>query len=206
MARKKEGNRARKIRRGVVGKFKTGTTNSKKGGGSSSKKGGGDGSKKGTKRSGRFEGKTTAEIRAFKEAKGKGKFAPPAESVVEPVDLDTTETQLPDTTPAFDYDGALADIRADYEERARLEKEQYAARLAEFEQGQRTQMENQARAGQQTEYKLGSPSERMRGGTFGFRRRRKQQQKMANRLRSGIGAVNSLSAGAGSAASGMLNF
>ena len=137
---------------------------------------------------------------------GKNNKPAQADPVVEPVELDTTETQLPDTTPAFDYDGALADIRADYEERARLEKEQYAARLAEFEQGERTQMENQARAGQQTEYKLGSPSERMRGGTFGFRRRRKQQQKMANRLRSGIGAVNSLSAGAGSAASGMLNF
>ncbi len=136
---------------------------------------------------------------------GKNNQPKQADPVVDPVDLNTTETQLPETTPSFDYKGALAEMRAEFEERQRLADEKHARQVAEFEQGERTQMENQARAGQQTEYKLGSPSERMRGGTFGFRRRRKQQ-KMANRLMSGIGAVNSLAAGAGSAASGMLNF
>ena len=73
MARKKEGNRARKIRRGVVGRFKpkTATDRNKQNKQKTlHKQGKGDsGAKKGTKRSGRFAGMTTAEIRAFKEKK-----------------------------------------------------------------------------------------------------------------------------------------
>ena len=209
MARKKnESNRARKVRRAVVGKFKIESKPKAKATPkaepkpkvkakpkANNQKAKGSGAKKGTKKSGRFEGKTTAEIRAFKEAKGRGKFAKEEVSpIVEPVELDTTETQLPDTTPSFDYEGALAEMKAEFEERQRLADEKYARKVAEFEQAERTQMENQARAGQQTEYKLGSPSERMRGGTFGFRRRKKRG------LMRGI--ASTLAAGT----SGMLNF
>lgn len=221
MAKKKnESNRARKVRRAVVGKFKIDNKPKKSGGkkSGSNKKSGAKKSttttattpkksntgvkkvttpKKGTKREGRFEGMTTSEIRDFKEKKGRGKFAKEEVApIVEPVELAPTETQLPETTSSFDYEGALSDMKAEYEERQRLAEEKYARAIAEYEQGERTQMENQARSGQQAEYKLGSPSERMRGGTFGFRRRKR-------RLMGGIGAVNSLAAGAGG---GMLNF
>jgi len=224
MAKKKnESNRARKVRRAVVGKFKidnkpkksgsnkksgakkstttatTATTTTPKKSGGTKKGGtkkGGDGSKKGTKREGRFKGMTTSDIREFREQKRNKNLNDTV--TPEPAELDPTETQLPVETsePGFDYEGALSNLKAEYEERQRLAEENYAQRLAKFEQGERTQMENQARSGQQAEYKLGSPSERMRGGTFGFRRRKR-------RLMGGIGAVNSLAAGA---AGGMLNF
>ena len=221
MAKKKnESNRARKVRRAVVGKFKidnkpkksgsnkksgakkstttatTATTTPKKSGGT---KKGGDGSKKGTKREGRFKGMTTSDIREFREQKRNKNLNDTV--TPEPAELDPTETQLPldpveTSEPAFDYEGALADMKAEFAEQRRIDEENYSRQLAKFEQGERTQMENQARSGQQAEYKLGSPSERMRGGTFGFRRRKR-------RLMGGIGAVNSLAAGA---AGGMLNF
>jgi len=156
------------------------------------------------KRAEQQENKAKRDRLKRRQDKGIGRFAPkdlPATGPTpEPVDLDSTVGQLPvgqiPSEPGFDYEGALADMRAEFEERQRLADEKYSRQVAEFEQGERTQMENQARAGQQTEYKLGSPSERMRGGTFGFRRRKR-------RLMGGIGAVNSLAAGA---ASGMLNF
>jgi len=204
MARKKnESNRARKIRRGVVGKFKIDNKPKKSGGTkkggtkkSTTPKKGGDGSKKGTKKEGRFKGMTTDEIRDFRIQKGKGKFATETEpQKVEPVELDPTETQLPlePSEPAFDYEGALEDMRADFAEQQRLSEENYARQLAKFEQAERTQMENQARSGQQAEYKLGSPSERIKGGTFGFRRRKRRLMRgIASTLAAGTGGMLNL--------------
>lgn len=101
--------------------------------------------------------------------------------------LDTQANSFSNQLDALREDNRLA-----AEERRRLADE--AER--QFELDQRTMLGNEARAGQQTEYKFGSISGRKRGGTFGFRRRKR-------RLMGGIGAVNSLAAGA---ASGMLNF
>jgi hypothetical protein len=184
MAKKKnESNRARKIRRGVVGKYKVDTTNSKK-------RGGGDGSKKGTKRSGRFAGMTTEEIRDFR-AKKKAQ----RDTTTTTTDTTTEDFEMPDFEGMFAaqadlYTGKLDELR----EQQRLEAEKYrreqAAAQRQFELDQRTMLGNEARAGQQTEYKFGSISGRKRGGTFGFRRRKR-------RLMGGIGSAVSAGSGGG---------
>ena len=187
MARKKnEGNRARKIRRGVTEKYKTGTTNSNKGKGS--------GAKKGTRRTGRFAGMTTAEIRAFKDAKrakkdGTGQDTTPGPDNVE------SDFEMPDFQGMLDAQSASYANQLDsLREEQRLEAEQYRLQQAEaqrqFELDQRTMLGNEARAGQQTEYKFGSISGRKRGGTFGFRRRKR-------RLMGGIGSAVSAGSGGG---------
>jgi hypothetical protein len=191
MARKKEGPRERKIRRGVLKGFKPQTATDRNN--QSKQKTGGSGAKKGKKRSGRFAGMTSAEIKAFRVKKGKvDQPATGPTELPEPVST-TTDTQIP-SAPEFDYEGALEDMRAEFEERQRLADEKYQKRLAEFELTERTQMDNQARSGQQTEYKLGSPSERMRGGTFGFRRRknRKLMRGIASTLAAGTGGMLNL--------------
>jgi len=182
--RKNESNRARRIRRGVVGKPKVDTTNSKK-------RGGGDGSKKGTKRSGRFAGMTTKEIRDFR-AKKKAQ-----RDITDTTTTDTTteDFEMPDFQGMLDTQADLYTSQLDeLREQQRLDAEQYrreqAAAQRQFELDQRTMLGNEARAGQQTEYKFGSISGRKRGGTFGFRRRKR-------RLMGGIGSAVSAGSGGG---------
>ena len=192
MARKKnEGNRARKIRRGVTEKYKTGTTNSNKGKGA--------GTKKGTKRTGRFAGMTNKEIRAFREKKGKGKFAKDGDGTNQDTTPGTdnvvSDFEMPDFQGMLDAQSASYANQLDsLREEQRLEAEQYRLQQAEaqrqFELDQRTMLGNEARAGQQTEYKFGSISGRKRGGTFGFRRRKR-------RLMGGIGSAVSAGSGGG---------
>jgi len=52
----------------------------------------------------------------------------------------------------------------EFKRQAQLQQEQ-------FDTAQRTTLSNQARSGQQADYRLGSASQAMRGGTAGFRRR-----------------------------------
>ena len=186
MARKKEGNRARKIRRGVVGRYKTGTTNSNK------EKG--DGTKKGTRRTGRFAGKTTKEIRAIRDAK-RAKKDGTGQDTTPGTDNVGSDFEMPDFQGMLDAQSASYANQLDsLREEQRLEAEQYRLQQAEaqkqFELDQRTMLGNEARAGQQTEYKFGSISGRKRGGTFGFRRRKR-------RLMGGIGSAVSAGSGGG---------
>jgi len=83
-------------------------------------------------------------------------------------------------------DAMREDERLAAEEQRRLEAE--AQR--QFELSERTMLGNEARAGQQTKYKFGSISGRKRGGTFGFRRRKR-------RLMGGIGSAVSAGSGGG---------
>lgn len=78
------------------------------------------------------------------------------------------------------------------EDRLAAEEERRLAAAAQkqFERDQRTMLGNEARAGQQAEYKFGSISGRKRGGTFGFRRRKR-------RLMGGIGSAVSAGSGGG---------
>jgi len=181
--RKNESNRARRIRRGVVGKYKVDTTNSKK-------RGGGDGSKKGTKRSGRFAGMTTEEIRDFRATKKAQRDTATATTDTTTEDFEMADFQGMLDTQADLYTSQLDGLR----EQQRLDAEQYrreqAAAQRQFELDQRTMLGNEARAGQQTEYKFGSISGRKRGGTFGFRRRKR-------RLMGGIGSAVSAGSGGG---------
>jgi len=65
---------------------------------------------------------------------------------------------------------------------AELERQE-AERLRKFELNQRTLLGNEARAGQQANYRLGSAAGRMKGGTSGFKRR---NLKKSGRIMSGI--------------------
>ncbi len=98
---------------------------------------------------------------------------------------------------ASEYESQLNQMR---EEQAAAQAE-YQRRAAEqqkqFELAQRTSLGNQARAGQQANYQLGGAPGMKRGGTFGFRRRRRQ-------LMGGIGASGLASSVAGTIA-GTLN-
>ena len=78
------------------------------------------------------------------------------------------------------------DARLAAEEQRRLDAEEQRR----LELSERTMLGNEARAGQQTEYKFGSISGRKRGGTFGFRRRKR-------RLMGGIGSAVSAGSGGG---------
>ena len=75
---------------------------------------------------------------------------------------------------ASEYEAQLNQMReeqaaaqAEYQRRAEEQRRQ-------FELAQRTSLGNQARAGQQANYQLGGAAGMRRGGTFGFRRRRRQ--------------------------------
>jgi hypothetical protein len=70
---------------------------------------------------------------------------------------------------------------------AELERQE-AERLRKFELNQRTLLGNEARAGQQANYRLGSAAGRMKGGTSGFKRR---NLKKSGRIMSGISAGTS---------------
>jgi len=114
-----------------------------------------------------------------------------------PIQPEQTQFEMPD------FEGMLAERDARYQEdmrnaiaAQRAAEEEYRRQALEqqrqFELAQRTMLGNEARAGQQPTYQLGTPSDAKRGGTFGFRRRQR-------RLMGGIAPTLSAAAG------GMLN-
>jgi len=173
MARKNETARERRIRKGKI----------------NTKKSGGGGSKKGTKRTGRFAGMTTKEIRDFRATKRE----PNQEQVIEPVDLNPTETQIPEQAePAFDYQAELRNLQIDYQDQLRQQQQAMEAERQQRELYERTMLANQARSGQSAEYQLGSPTKRTRGGTFGFGRRRR---KLLPAMRAMLGGISGATGG-----------
>ena len=90
-------------------------------------------------------------------------------------------TEISDFTTSFQT--KLDNMFAGQAERdAELERQE-AERLRKFELNQRTLLGNEARAGQQANYRLGGAAGRMKGGTSGFKRR---NLKKAGRIMSGI--------------------
>ena len=99
---------------------------------------------------------------------------------------------------ASEYEAQLTRMRQE-QEAAQLEYQRQAAeQQKQFELAQRTSLGNQARAGQQANYQLGGAAGMRRGGTFGFRRRRRQ-------LMGGIGASGLAGATASANTGGTLN-
>ena len=99
---------------------------------------------------------------------------------------------------ASEYESQLTRMR---EEQAAAQAEyqrQAEEQRRQFELAQRTSLGNQARAGQQANYQLGGAAGMRRGGTFGFRRRRRQ-------LMGGIGASGLAGATASANTGGTLN-
>ena len=85
--------------------------------------------------------------------------------------------------PSFDFQGMMDQQAAQYQSQLEsMRAEQVAAaeeyrrqadeQRRQFELAQRTTIGNEARAGQQANFKLGSDPGIKRGGTYGFRRRR----------------------------------
>jgi len=125
-----------------------------------------------------------------------------ATAITDPVvpESPTPETFEPDTP---DFEGMLAERDARYQDELAAAREANEAAMEEyrrqaeeqrrqFELAQRTQIGNEARAGQQASYQLGGEAGMKRGGTFGFRRRKR-------RLMRGIGSTLAAATG------GMLN-
>lgn len=142
------------------------------------------------------ENKARRDKKKRRQNKEIGRFAPP--------DLPDTGTtpepeefnfEMPDFQGMLDaqsasYANQLDSLREEQRQAAEEYRLQQAEAQRQFELDQRTMLGNEARAGQQTEYKFGSISGRKRGGTFGFRRRKR-------RLMGGIGSAVSAGSGGG---------
>ena len=72
------------------------------------------------------------------------------------------------------YQSELESMRAEQVAAAEEYRRQADEQRRQFELAQRTTIGNEARAGQQADFKLGSDPGMKRGGTYGFRRRRRQ--------------------------------
>ena len=123
-----------------------------------------------------------------------------ATAITDPVvsEIPTPETFEPDTP---DFEGMMAERDAQYQrdlDAVRAENEaameeyrrQAEEQRRQFELAQRTMIGNEARAGQQASYQLGGEAGMKRGGTFGFRRRKR-------RLMRGIGSAVAAGGGGG---------
>lgn len=75
---------------------------------------------------------------------------------------------------AAQYQSQLDAMRAEQVAAAEEYRRQADEQRRQFELAQRTTIGNEARAGQQADFKLGSDPGMKRGGTYGFRRRRRQ--------------------------------
>lgn len=73
---------------------------------------------------------------------------------------------------AAQYQSQLDSMRAEQVAAAEEYRRQAEEQRRQFELAQRTAIGNEARAGQQADFKLGSDPGMRRGGTYGFRRRR----------------------------------
>jgi len=149
------------------------------------------------KRAEQAENKARRDRRKRRQNKGIGKFAPPdlpdTGSTPTPGDFELPE--MPDFQGMLDaqsasYSNQLDSLREEQRQAADDYRREQAEAQRQFELDQRTMLGNEARAGQQTEYKFGSISGRKRGGTFGFRRRKR-------RLMGGIGSAVSAGSGGG---------
>ena len=74
---------------------------------------------------------------------------------------------------AAQYQRDLDAMRAEQEARDEEYRRQAEEQRRQFELAQRTMIGNEARAGQQASYQLGGAAGMKRGGTFGFRRRKR---------------------------------
>jgi len=106
------------------------------------------------------------------------------------------EFEMPDFQGMMDqqaaqYQSQLESMRAEQVAAAEEYRRQADEQRRQFELAQRTTIGNEARAGQQADFKLGSDPGMKQGGTYGFRRRRRQA------LMGGISSANVLA--------GMLN-
>ena len=112
--------------------------------------------------------------------------------------IPTAETFEPEE---IDFEGMMAEQAAQYqrdldamraEQEARDEeyRRQAEEQRRQFELAQRTMIGNEARAGQQASYQLGGAAGMKRGGTFGFRRRKRN-------LMGGISSAVAAGAGGG---------
>jgi hypothetical protein len=111
----------------------------------------------------------------------KNKVGTPQTPTATKTEIPTPETFEPDTP---DFEGMMAEQAAQYqrdldamraEQEARDEeyRRQAEEQRRQFELAQRTMIGNEARAGQQASYQLGGAAGMKRGGTFGFRRRKR---------------------------------
>ena len=150
--------------------------------------------KKRDKRAEQQENKVRRDKRRRRQNKGIGKFAPPPDPgpTSKPEDFDF---EMPDFQGMLDaqsssFANQLDSLREEQQQAEEEYRRQQAEAQRQFELDQRTMLGNEARAGQQTEYKFGSISGRKRGGTFGFRRRKR-------RLMGGISSAVSAGSGGG---------
>jgi len=148
------------------------------------------------KRATQAENKARRDKRKRRQNKEIGRFAPPdlpdTGPTPEPVEFNF---EMPDikgmlSDQADFFSNKLDSLREEQRQAAEEYRLQQAEAQKQFELDQRTMLGNEARAGQQTEYKFGSISGRKRGGTFGFRRRKR-------RLMGGIGSAVSAGSGGG---------
>ncbi len=119
------------------------------------------------------------------------------------VDFQPFEPDMPDFQSMFDqqaadYQNQLDAMRAEQAAAAEEYRRQAEEQRRQFELQQRTMIGNEARAGQQASFQLGGAPGMKRGGTFGFRRRRR-------RLMGGIGAGGLAGAAASANTGGTLN-
>jgi len=114
-----------------------------------------------------------------------------------PFEPDEPDFQGMMDSQAANYESKLEAMRAENEAAMEEYRRQAEERQRQFELAQRTMIGNEARAGQQAEFQLGGAPGMKRGGTFGFRRRRR-------RLMGGIGA-SGLAAAQSASTGGTLN-
>lgn len=92
------------------------------------------------------------------------------------IDFEDQKKTIQDLTDAnitnqTNFNTALTNMRTQYDTDRQTYLKQEADRKAAAEMRQRVSMANQARGGQQTDYRLGGAAGAIRGGTAGFRRR-----------------------------------
>ncbi len=92
------------------------------------------------------------------------------------IDFEDQKKTIKDLTDAnianqANFNTQLTNIRNQYDTQRQTYLKAEADRTAAAEMRQRVSMANQARGGQQTDYRLGGAAGAIRGGTAGFRRR-----------------------------------
>ena len=112
-------------------------------------------------------------------APGPGPGPQLAEQIAQQSSYEAPRFEMPDYRKMMDerfasYQGELESMRAEQVAAAEEYRRQADEQRRQFELAQRTTIGNEARAGQQADFKLGSDPGMKRGGTYGFRRRRRQ--------------------------------
>ena len=102
-----------------------------------------------------------------------------AEQLAQQSSYEAPRFEMPDYRRMMDerfasYQSELESMRAEQVAAAEEYRRQADEQRRQFELAQRTTIGNEARAGQQADFKLGSDPGMKRGGTYGFRRRRRQ--------------------------------